>query len=583
MNLIARLGAGIGALLLFAAVGTADAARKPKDLLQYIPADTPYVMAFTRPLPEDLVDRMEPAMDETLSAYRTLIELVLADAASARDEEQAGEEGAASFDEEQFRRFEAVMTEIVDMLSVQGLRDAGIGRDALFALYGDGLLPVIRMALTDGDKFDEAIARFEQKAETTLETAEIRGLPYRYAELDEKARVIIATPEDDAIIAIIPADYDEKRLALTLGLDKPSKSLYRSKELRKIAKEYDFTDHAVGFFDVERIAASFLDDPSGRNADLFALMEYDPSQLDDTCKTEFAELAGVVPRIVMGYTDVGERHMAGAMIVELREDIAAGLATLPAAVPGLGRDPGGLFSFGFSLDPMALRTFYEARLDAMEKAPFQCAALAELQASTAQGRQALAQPLPPVVYNFRGMMATIEDVEVFDMSTTQPPESIDAGILFVVENAQDLVNMAALMSPQVAALNLLPDGKSRRLDLPELGEMAEKAFAALSNSGLSISVGDGAEQKAEAMLEADIERTSPLMSVSVDAKRYYEFVGQAMMQADDPEEGDPTPIEVREAMRDVVLSSGSIYERMLTRVYLTSRGIEVATRMTLAR
>ena len=331
MNLIARLGAGIGALLLFAAVGTADAARKPKDLLQYIPADTPYVMAFTRPLPEDLVDRMEPAMDETLSAYRTLIELVLADAASARDEEQAGEEGAASFDEEQFRRFEAVMTEIVDMLSVQGLRDAGIGRDALFALYGDGLLPVIRMALTDGDKFDEAIARFEQKAETTLETAEIRGLPYRYAELDEKARVIIATPEDDAIIAIIPADYDEKRLALTLGLDKPSKSLYRSKELRKIAKEYDFTDHAVGFFDVERIAASFLDDPSGRNADLFALMEYDPSQLDDTCKTEFAELAGVVPRIVMGYTDVGERHMAGAMIVELREDIAAGLATLPAA------------------------------------------------------------------------------------------------------------------------------------------------------------------------------------------------------------------------------------------------------------
>ena len=114
-------------------------------------------------------------------------------------------------------------------------------------------------------------------------------------------------------------------------------------------------------------------------------------------------------------------------------------------------------------------------------------------------------------------------------------------------------------------------------------EMAEKAFAALSNSGLSISVGDGAEQKAEAMLEADIERTSPLMSVSVDAKRYYEFVGQAMMQADEPEEGDPTPIEVREAMRDVVLSSGSIYERMLTRVYLTSRGIEVATRMTLAR
>jgi hypothetical protein len=583
MSLIARIGVGIGALFLFAAVGTADAARKPKDLLQYIPADTPYVIAFTRPLPDDLVDRMEPAMDETLSAYRSMIEFMLGEAEAELEKEQAAGDDEAPMDEEQFQRFEAVMTELMAMMSVQGLREAGIGRDALFAFYGDGLLPVVRIALTDGDKFDQAIARFEEQAEATLETAEIRGLPYRYVELDGKARVIIATPDDDAIIAVVPTDYGESRLALTLGLEKPRNSLYRSKELRKIAKEYDFTDHAVGFFDIELIAASLLSDPSPRNAELFALMEYDPSQLDDTCKAEFAELAGVVPRVVMGYTGVGDRQIEGAMIVELREDIAAGLATLPAAVPGLGRDPGGLFSFGFSLDPMALRTFYEARLDAMEEDPFQCAALAELQASTAQGRQALAKPLPPVVYNFRGMMASIQDIQGFDMSAKRPPESIDAGILFVVENAQDLVNMAALMSPQVAALNLLPDGKSRRLDLPELGEMAEKAFAALSSGAMSISVGEGAAQKAEAMLEADVERTSPLMSMSMDAKRYYEFVGQAMMQEDEPEEGEPTPIEVREAMRDVVLSSGSIYERMFTRVHLTSRGIEVDTRMTLSR
>ena len=583
MNLIARIGVGTGALLLLIAAGTADAARKPKELLQYIPADTPYVMAFTRPLPDDLVDRMEPAMDETLSAYRTLIEFMIADAAAELEKERDADDGTEPMDEETFRRFEAVLTEFMEMLSVQGLRDAGIGRDALFALYGDGLLPVLRMALTDGASFDATIARFEEQAEAKLETGEIRDLSYRYADLDEKARFIIATPGDDAIIAIVPADYDEKRLALTLGLEKPRKSLYRSKELRKITKEYDFTDHAVGFFDIERIAASFLGDPTDRNADLFALMEYDASQLDDTCRTEFAELAAVAPRIVMGYTDVGDRHIEGAMIVELREDIAAGLASLPTAVPGLGSDPGGLLSFGFSLDPMALRTFYEGRLDAMEKDPFECAALSELQASTVKGREALAQPLPPVVYNFRGILATVEDVTGFDMSAKQPPESIDAGILFVVENAQDLVNMAALMSPQVAALNLLPDGEARKLDLPELGDMAEKAFAALTSSGLSVSVGEGAAEKAEAMLEADVGSTKPLMSVSLDARRYYEFVGQAMMQPDESEEGEPTPIEVREAMRDIVLSSGSIYERMLTRVHLTSRGIEVDSRITLAK
>jgi hypothetical protein len=176
----------------------------------------------------------------------------------------------------------------------------------------------------------------------------------------------------------------------------------------------------------------------------------------------------------------------------------------------------------------------------------------------------------------------VEDVTGFDMASQQPPESIDASILFAVENAQDIVNMAALMSPQVAALNLLPDGKARKLDLPELGAYAAQAFAALSNSGLSVSIGEGAEQEVETMLEAEATSTNTLISVNMDAKRYYEFVSQAVMQADESEEGEPTPIEVREAMRDVMLSSGSVYDRMSTLVNLTSRGIEVTTRMTLA-
>jgi hypothetical protein len=65
MKPVARIAAA-AALSLIAVSGTADAARKSKELLQYIPADTPYVMAFTKPLPDDLLDKIEPAVDETL-------------------------------------------------------------------------------------------------------------------------------------------------------------------------------------------------------------------------------------------------------------------------------------------------------------------------------------------------------------------------------------------------------------------------------------------------------------------------------------------------------------------------------------
>ncbi|MEJ2275920.1 MAG: hypothetical protein P8Y01_15340 [Woeseiaceae bacterium] len=294
-------------------------------------------------------------------------------------------------------------------------------------------------------------------------------------------------------------------------------------------------------------------------------------------------MAGIVPRIVAGYTDVDEYGLETAVIVEMRDDIAAGLTTLPAAVPGLGQDPGGLLSFGFSLNPLALRGFYEARLDAMEEDPYECVHLAELQASTAQGREALQKPIPPVVYNFRGMLARIEDVTGLDMGGAKPPESLDAGFLLAMENAQDLVNTGALMSPQIAALNLLPDGKAKQLEWPELGELAAQAFAALTTGGLSIAVGEDAEREAEAMLAEDVAESAPLISFSMDAKRYYDFVGTSVMRAEEGGEEEPMSDEMRAAVRDLVQASGKIYDRVSMNVHLTGRGIELGSRVTLAR
>jgi hypothetical protein len=251
-------------------------------------------------------------------------------------------------------------------------------------------------------------------------------------------------------------------------------------------------------------------------------------------------------------------------------------------VPGLGVDLGGLFSFGFSIDLMAARSFYEARLDALEADPFECEHFADINAMTVKGRETLAKPLPPVVYSFRGLLANITGIEGLDLATDQPPESIDASILVAIENAQDLVAMAAMMSPEVAAMNLLPDGTAKALDLPQLAAIAEQAFAALSQNGLSVAMGDAAADEAEAMLSADVSGSLPFMSFSMDAQKYYEFVGRAMMEADDDEDGEPMPEAMRTAMKDVMVSSGELYERMAVDVHLTDRGIEMSSRMTLA-
>lgn len=572
MNYLSRFAACFGSVCLLLMSANADAAPKGKDLLEYIPADTPYVMAFTKSLPDEVMDKFEPSIDKTLSAYKRIVQYKL----SEHLVELSAKEGGA----EEAEQVQALMDELLGLMSVKGLRDAGMDRDALMAIYGDGLLPVFRIALSNRAKFDAAIARLEGKATEKLPTATLQGQAYRYVDFDDM-RFIIATLKNDAVMTLVPAALGEERLAQTLGLTKPRKSLAKSKDLRNISKEYGYTDHFVSFIDVERIAASFIGDPSGRNTEFLKIIEHDPASYSEQCKSEFASLAGIAPRIVMGYTEVSSKYLNSGMVVELRDDIAAGLATLPAAVPGLGPDLGGLLAFGFSLDPLALRSFYEGRLDAMESEPFECEALADLQASTVKGREALAQPLPPVVYSFRGFLADITNIEGMDVATETPPESIDATLLFAIENAQDLVTMAAMMSPEVAALNLVPDGKAKSLALPQLAEIAEQAFAALSANALSVSVGAGAEAEAESMLNADVAESSPFISVSFDAKRYYEFIGETTMAEDASDEGEPVPLAMRTALRDAMVSSGDVYERMAVNVHLTKRGIEFDSRMTL--
>ena len=571
MNHFFRTLIGVSATVAVLVSCRADVAHESEQLLQYIPAETPYVMAFTKPLPDDLMDKFEPVVDQTLSGYERILRYKVSEVMVELSREEGGAEKA--------KQLQELVDEFTSLMSVQGLRDAGIDRDSVFAIYGDGLLPVFRIELSDRDKFDATVSRLESKSPQKFQVGTVGGESYRYYDIEE-ARFVVATPGDSAVITIVPSTYSDERLARALGIKKPQDNV--ADGLEEIRNAYDFTDHFVGFVDVEKLAASFLGDPSGLNKELLLIAEHDPEELMEECRAEFAELASVAPRVVVGYTNVNKSFLDTRMVVELREDIASGLATLPTAVPGLGADLGGLLSFGFSLDPMAARSFLEARLDAMEADPFECADLGELQASVAQGRQALAQPLPPVVYNFSGMLAHISDVQGMNLGTKKPPESVDASFLVAFKNAQDLVNMASMMIPQVAEMNLLPDGKARALDLPQLAEIADKAFVALSNVGISVAMGEGSAENSEAMLVADVEMPPPFVSFSMDSKRYYDFVGDALMQENETEDGESEPLALRTAMRDVMVSSGELYERVSVNVHLTERGVEIGSRMTLS-
>jgi hypothetical protein len=576
MTILAKRASIVLAAALFVITGacadseeSADSAGSGEsaDLLKYIPADTPYVFASTEPLPTKLAEKLEPTIDEILQVYQSILRYAMDEQLAKMSAEEGGSDDG--------EKFQGVAEEVLGLMSLEGIRGAGIDRESAFAIYGNGIMPVIRFELSDSDLFDAAIERIEKKAGESLTVGDAGGETYKYFDAD-KMKLIVATLNNQAVLTVVPSSYDESQVALALGVKMPGQSLYESKRLAAISKEYGFSEHMIGFIDNNRIAGIFTGNATDSDKALFAAIGEEPPEVSEICSAEIMETVGIVPRVVFGYSDISAEQLKSSMIIELRDDIATGLATVPASVPGLGSDPGGLMSFGVGFSLMAVREFFEARLDAMEADPYKCEYFAELQAGVAKGREALSQPLPPVAYSFKGFVANIEDIQGMDIASNTPPTSIDASILVAVENAQALIMMAAMMDPQIAALNLLPDGKPVKLEMAQLAEISNEVFAALSDNALAISLGEGAETNSADMLVADSPDSPPFMSMSMDSARYYSMIGDAMsMQAVDTGDDSKMPAEIRSAMQKVMMLSGSMYDRMSVEIRFTERGVEI--------
>jgi len=543
---------------------TSSALVADSTLLKYVPADTAYVFASLEPLPDDVMDELEPMLDRVLVSYRAVLqEVIVAKQAELTEEEQ---------DSEEMRRVEALVGELSTLLSVQGMRDAGIARDSLMAFYGNGLLPVMRVGLSDGALFEAAIARFEERAGAEMAVAEAAGQSYRYFDAEE-LRVIVAVVEDQAVFALVPATFDDAQTGRALGLTPPDSSIAESTVLQDIISKYDYTNHVVGFVDVPAVVERFVGQPTGLDRDLMTLLEHDSADLSDVCTAEIRAVAGVAPRMVFGYTSISAKQFASNVVFELREDIATGLQALPAVVPGLGGEYSGLMSFGMSLDFKAARSFMESRIDALEAEPFECEHFSDVQGSVAQARASLDQPLPPMVYDFKGFLAVIDEIEGLDIATQTPPTSVDGSFLLAMDNAQGLVAMGAMFSPELAALNLQPGGDPVALDLPQLQAMGISAFAALTDSALAVSMGEESESEVQSMLDAEGSTPPPFMSFDIDAARYYSFMGEAIAAGDAGDDA-ATP-EMQAALQDLMQSIADLYERMSADVLFTENGIEM--------
>lgn len=501
-------GAGIG--------GGTIAADAPLD---FVPADTPYVFANLEPLPAAERARWMGQMDGVAAMWKSQIAVMKARLAE-EDEPQA---------QDMARWVDALDAEFTGKTVEQVIAALGASLEGHGAFYGVGLAPVMRSELADPDALRATIARLEQRTGDTLDTATLDGVGYWYVAIPETTLRLIFAIQDKHLVITLGPGADDVALRTLLGIDRPASTLRDSGALQALNAKFGYLPVGGGYVDSARIADLLTAPATPLETALLSAMKIEKPALEAACKSEAALLATLVPRLSAGYTRIADGHMDMVSRIETLPKIAADLQTLRTPMPGPRIADGALFDFGLGLKVGALPAVLNGWADAAQAHTFACPQFANLNAFAAELRTASSNAaiytVAPVFSAMRVMLTRID----LDSITAGTPDA-SGKVLISSGNPAALLSMAKNFAPDIASLDLQPDGKVVAIPTLAANPLPLPLFAAMSPQVLAIGV--GADQQAALGSDLALDATfQPLLVYGLDGGAYAQFMQFGMTQA----------------------------------------------------
>jgi hypothetical protein len=507
------------ASLLAAALALAGCGKQdPDQPLAFAPADTPWLLANLEPVPQQSLDGWWKNSEQMLGVYGRVLDSAIADI-------EAGDpDGTAA------RVAKALREELRGKFDRAGWEGLGFTGQARSAVYGIGLVPVMRMELGDADAFRAFIARVESRAGAKMASAEIGGQAYWSLGGDSgPAMALMAIQGNHLVITVAPSKPSEALLRLLLGIDRPASNALDAGTLAAFNKERDYLPYGSGYLDTVRLAAAMTGERSFIEQEFLRAAGADvtASIASPACKAEFGALAAAVPRLSFGYAAMDAKSMDLRYAIETAPEHGKGLAGIAAEVPGLTGSGSGLLDVGFGLDLDAFAGFINLRAGKLAAAPFQCEALVPLNDEIAKLNAELANPAVFMAgAAISGFNLSLSRIELPEGATPV----VQGKLAIASDNPASLLSMAGGFLPQLATLDLKPGAAPVAMPAGLLPPDAPPAHVAVGDKAIALSLGAGEEASLAAFASAKSGTPAPLMHYGVDArglKVFLDAVGKA--------------------------------------------------------
>jgi hypothetical protein len=570
------------ALLSLSACGKSDepdqatATAGENELLSYVPADTPYLMANLEPISEDI-------LDSYLAKFQPVLEAMQAELSQTR----TGMESADNTTGDPAAQLaHALLSELDGKLNRAGMEGMGFDLRAHKVIYGVGAFPVVRLGLSDSAALRATILRVMEKAGVTAPEQTYQDVSYWRVSDDDPtdvpAGIYISILEDHLAIGLLPLVAEAELLPAFLGLEKPAETNAGAR-LAKLNRTHGYTAYGSGILDTHRLIDELVQPASLVGRAMASSENLDHAVLTPDCITEIHGIADNAPYMTLGVQELTTTAIAMQYRVETPESLAGQLMGLVSEIPVANALSERILEFAFGLKFGPVRDFLLEKTTAIVNAPYECEHLNELNANASETLAKLSEPMPPFLNNFRGIRASISEFITGNDST---PQSARGLLALHLEQPQMLVGMAQMMLPDLSGLEITAGDPPVRLPENLVPTPGVAAFAAMSSDAIGVALGEGEDAALPAFLDQEAGPKGIFLSASYDMSAYLEYSemvsGHIRATYDEPaEEKDDHHHDSSEVQKAAAKVFREIADRNTTTVSFTPDGLVIENRVTL--
>ncbi|MBS0566967.1 MAG: hypothetical protein JSS59_06055 [Proteobacteria bacterium] len=510
----------LGAAILAACGKPQPGAGQP---LAYAPADTPYAWANLEPQPQSMIDwsqrQLHALMPLVIDMYDDLLKQQKA--LGARET----------------KILSAVLDELRGRDTLDKLRELGFKPDARVAIYGVGLIPVLRLELGDAAAFRAMIARVEGKVGEKIPTGKTGEQEY-WQFGDKDVRVAVAVQGSHLVATLWPADANDTVKQLLLGITRPGKNLLDAGTLQAIAKKYNYSPYGEGYLDFAALVQRLSTTPTDADLEIAKALKLPDGIAKDSpvCIEEAKAIAQKFPRIVAGAESYAPPQLRVAMQFETEPALAQALMAALAPAPGTGAAAEGLFDISLATPLLKLKEFWLKQADAVAAKPFACPEFADLNETFARSKEKVGVTIPPPFSDLTGLRVTLDKLE--PRNDSKVPD-VAARLLIGTNNPLAAVGMAQMAVPQLKDLTITIDGKPVALPASLLPASAQlpPMWLAMTDKAIALAAGQGSEATLGAYFAAPPSTTPVFLRVHFTGALYgllgkYADLMQAAMPAE---------------------------------------------------